>query len=214
MQHRDLLPPGFELPGVVADFGTQLRWRKVAASAQVPVHLEACLLDLLRLDVLRSGDLYTAHVCEGVLSHSSRLAKSSKEAKALAEAMAARLLLSALLELNPVTLTAVLSDNELRYFRNLFDAAALERKSTRCAGCPRCDESKRHIRLPRDVRGDAHYEGSPSSRIAPAGEYVARLNPQGAVSIVCPDGRGLGLRPGEFEFVFSVPHPSQWCEGG
>lgn len=45
--------------------------------------------------------------------------------------------------------------------------------------------------------------GGPLS--CPPGEHDAYANRHGAVSVVCPDGRQLGCRPGEFEYVTLPP---------
>ena len=56
----------------------------------------------------------------------------------------------------------------------------------------------RRVRLLQDVRGDwpiGH------TTIAPAGEYIAELNPQGAAAVRAQNGELLGIKPGEFEFL-------------
>lgn len=51
------------------------------------------------------------------------------------------------------------------------------------------------IRLPREVRG----EGPWTSTVAPAGDYLAEVNPQGALWVIATNGHELGVKPGEFE---------------
>jgi len=51
------------------------------------------------------------------------------------------------------------------------------------------------IRLPHDVRG----EGPWTSTVAPAGDYLAEVNPLGALWVIATNGHELGIKPGEFE---------------
>lgn len=53
------------------------------------------------------------------------------------------------------------------------------------------------IRLPREVRGDWPFDET----VAPAGEYVATLNPHGAAWVTATDGKELGIKPNEYEIV-------------
>jgi hypothetical protein len=58
------------------------------------------------------------------------------------------------------------------------------------------------------VRGDLIFSGT----CAHPGEHKAYMNRYGAVSVMATNGRLLGLRPGEFEWVSGKP--AQWGEGG
>ena len=60
------------------------------------------------------------------------------------------------------------------------------------------DLARLRVRLPYEVRSDP---GALGPVIAKPGIYPARMNPQGAVSIVAPDGELLGVKPGEFDFL-------------
>lgn len=55
------------------------------------------------------------------------------------------------------------------------------------------------VRLPREVRSDL--PDLVSGTTAPPGVYPAKIHGMGAVSIVAPDGKSLGVKPGEFHFV-------------
>lgn len=51
------------------------------------------------------------------------------------------------------------------------------------------------VRLPREVHGDGPF----ANVVAAPGDYMAEVNPLGAVAVRLPDGSLLGLKPGEFE---------------
>lgn len=58
------------------------------------------------------------------------------------------------------------------------------------------------IRLLTDVRGDFPY----GDTFAPAGEIQATCNMHGAVSVLATNGKPLGVKPGEFEYVTLPPN--------
>lgn len=69
-------------------------------------------------------------------------------------------------------------------------------------------EALTHIRLTKRMTGDFPIG---HTTIAEPGVYEAHLNPHGAVSIVAGNGKLLGLKPGEFEWVAThapTPAPS------
>ncbi len=53
------------------------------------------------------------------------------------------------------------------------------------------------VRLPGQVHGDWLY----AATHAPAGLYVAELNPNGAASVRATNGNMLGIKPAEFEWL-------------
>jgi len=53
------------------------------------------------------------------------------------------------------------------------------------------------VRLPHAVRGDLIFAGT----VAPPGIYVAELNPNGAASVKATNGKMLGIKPAEFEWL-------------
>jgi hypothetical protein len=64
------------------------------------------------------------------------------------------------------------------------------------------DAERLRVKLPEPIRSDL-WDEMPASmrRVAKAGVRRATVNPQFAVAAVLPDGKELGLRPGEFDFV-------------
>ncbi len=59
------------------------------------------------------------------------------------------------------------------------------------------------MRLPKRVHGDwpiGH------TTVAEPGEYDAYLNPHGAISVIAGNGKLLGIKPGEFEWVGDLSH--------
>lgn len=63
------------------------------------------------------------------------------------------------------------------------------------------------VYIPHAVRGDLIF----GDTVALPGVHTAFMNRYGAVSVMAGNGRLLGLRPGEFEWVSGKP--SHWCEG-
>lgn len=63
------------------------------------------------------------------------------------------------------------------------------------------------VRLKHEVRGDLFFSAS----VAPAGVYKAYMNQLGAVSVEASDGKLLGIRPHELEWVEGKP--TEWCNG-
>jgi hypothetical protein len=63
------------------------------------------------------------------------------------------------------------------------------------------------VRLLHDVRGDWAFAGT----VAPAGVHKAYMNQYGAVSVEATNGKLLGIRPHEMEWVEGKP--SMWCCG-
>jgi hypothetical protein len=61
------------------------------------------------------------------------------------------------------------------------------------------------IRLLRAVSGDFPFG---HTTVADVGEYDAEMNPHGALSVIANDGKILGIKPGEFEFIGEIPR--QW----
>ncbi len=59
-------------------------------------------------------------------------------------------------------------------------------------------DGKLKVRLPRDVHGDAPVF---HKTFAPAGDYQAFWNPYGAVSVIATNGRKLGVKPDEFQWL-------------
>jgi len=53
------------------------------------------------------------------------------------------------------------------------------------------------VRLLDAVRGDLIFAGT----VAPPGIYVAELNPNGAASVKATNGKMLGIKPAEFEWL-------------
>ena len=62
------------------------------------------------------------------------------------------------------------------------------------------DPGMLRVRLPYEVRGDLPAVVGEGLRARP-GSHPARMNPQGAVSVLQPDGKHLGVKPGEFDFL-------------
>lgn len=52
-----------------------------------------------------------------------------------------------------------------------------------------------------EVRSDVPFHHGFETLIAPPGKFRATMNKLGAVAVVFPDGRGLGVKPEEFDFV-------------
>ena len=79
----------------------------------------------------------------------------------------------------------------------------------KAAQCPFCKRDLlTQIRLPERVYSDAPY-GSRS--FAEAGVHeIAHMNPHGAICVRDNEGNLLGVKPGEFEFVWleSMPPPA------
>ena len=63
------------------------------------------------------------------------------------------------------------------------------------------DLKRLKVRLPFPVANEAPAYAPDLAVTAEEGTYHASINPQGAVSIVLPDGKPFGLKPGEFTFV-------------
>ena len=63
------------------------------------------------------------------------------------------------------------------------------------------------VRLKHDVHGDLIF----AATVAPAGVYKAYMNQYGAVSVEASNGKLLGIRPHEMEWVEGKP--SEWCNG-
>lgn len=59
------------------------------------------------------------------------------------------------------------------------------------------------VRLPNAVSSDLHF--CLPTITAPPGEYPANTNAQGAVWIMLPDGKGLGVKTGEYEWIVAPP---------
>lgn len=74
------------------------------------------------------------------------------------------------------------------------------------------------VRLPYEVRSDLRHLFPCSAVTASPGEHNAELHDAGAVSVVLGDGKKLGVRPGEFDFVCpwigratTRIHQGKWC---
>ena len=76
-------------------------------------------------------------------------------------------------------------------------------------------EALTHVRLSERITGDSPFG---DDTIAEPGVYEAHLNPHGAVSIIAGNGKLLGLKPGEFEWVGThaptpaPPVPEEWID--
>lgn len=57
------------------------------------------------------------------------------------------------------------------------------------------------IRMLTDVLPDLFFLATPGTLLRVGSEYEATANVHGAVSGICSNGKQLGVRPGEFEFV-------------
>lgn len=57
------------------------------------------------------------------------------------------------------------------------------------------------IKMLTDVVPDLFFLATPGTLLRVGTEYEATANVHGAVSGICPNGKQLGVRPGEFEFT-------------
>jgi len=59
------------------------------------------------------------------------------------------------------------------------------------------EKSNRRVILMNDVRGDFPFQAT----YAPAGVYDAYVNPHGAISVTAINGKMLGVKPKEFQWL-------------
>lgn len=88
-------------------------------------------------------------------------------------------------------------------------------KNSGWAGCPHCRPEMRRIFLPEPVRSDmpvVALAGHEPIEV-PAGVHEAEFNQHGAACVGLPNGRRLGVKPGEFRWLHPVPPYDRWCKG-
>lgn len=83
-------------------------------------------------------------------------------------------------------------------------------------GCPLCCPDMRCIRLIRRVVPDMAFlltQEEKRGAYADPGEYIAEFNRLGAATVRMQNGKAIGVKPAEFQWLYPVPPYDRWCDG-